>query len=101
MSDLVEKPERRTSTPWITQEVISQMDGKGKWKNVNNEGRKEQMEKECLEIICGRIMEIQRTGLYDLMLTKAKELWRKENCRIQNTNIEDCQWNIVIGHRQY
>lgn len=36
-SDLVEKPERRTRKPWITQEVISQMDGRGKWKNVNNE----------------------------------------------------------------
>jgi len=41
MSDLVEKPERRPSKPRITQEVISQMDGRGKWKNGNNEdGRK-------------------------------------------------------------
>jgi len=37
MSDLVEKHERRTRKPWIAQEVIGQMDGKGKWKNVNNE----------------------------------------------------------------
>ena len=40
-SDLVEKPERRPREPRITQEVISQMGGRGKWKNVNNEdGRK-------------------------------------------------------------
>jgi hypothetical protein len=62
---------------------------------------KEQMEKENLEIIRDRIMEIQRTVLYDLMLTKTKELCWKENCKIQNTSIEDCQENIVIGHRQY
>jgi hypothetical protein len=37
MSDLMEKPERRTRKPWNTQEVISQIDGRGKWRNVNNE----------------------------------------------------------------
>ena len=46
-------------------------------------------------------MEIQRTGLYDLMLTKTKEIIWKENCRIQNTSIEDSQVYIVTVHRQY
>jgi hypothetical protein len=41
MSDLVGKVERRERKPWITQEMISRMDERRKWKNVNNEeGRK-------------------------------------------------------------
>jgi hypothetical protein len=38
MSDLVGKVERRAGKPWITQEMISKMDERRKWKNVNNEG---------------------------------------------------------------
>jgi hypothetical protein len=40
MSDLVGKVERRARKPWITKEMISNMDEQRKWKNVNNEGRK-------------------------------------------------------------
>jgi hypothetical protein len=41
MSDLVGKVERRARKPWNTQEMISKMDERRKWKNVNNrEGRK-------------------------------------------------------------
>jgi flagellar biosynthesis chaperone FliJ len=41
MSDLVGKVEGRAKKPWITQEMISKMDERRKWKNVNNEeGRK-------------------------------------------------------------
>jgi hypothetical protein len=41
MSDLVGKVDRRATKPWITQEIISKMDERRKWKNVNNEeGRK-------------------------------------------------------------
>jgi hypothetical protein len=36
-SDLVGKVERRVRKPWITQEMISKMDERRKWKNVNNE----------------------------------------------------------------
>jgi hypothetical protein len=41
ISDLVGKVEKRASKPWITQEMISKMDERRKWKNVNTEeGRK-------------------------------------------------------------
>jgi hypothetical protein len=41
MSGLVGKFERRARKQWITQEMISKMDERRKWKNVNNkEGRK-------------------------------------------------------------
>jgi hypothetical protein len=56
-------------------------------------------EKEYLESICD-IIEFQRTGRYDLMYMKTKELGWKENHGIQNTCIEDCQGNIIIGQKQ-
>jgi hypothetical protein len=37
VSDLVGKVERRARKPRITQEMISKMDERRKWKNVNNE----------------------------------------------------------------
>jgi hypothetical protein len=41
MSDLVGKVKRRARKPWITQEMISKMDERRKWKNGNNkEGRR-------------------------------------------------------------
>jgi type I site-specific restriction endonuclease len=81
MSDLVGKVERRARKPWITQEMISKMDERRKWKNVNNEvGRKnyrrlrnelkratDNAKKEYLESICDEIIEFQRTGRYDLV----------------------------------
>jgi len=40
-SDLVGKVEKRARKPWITQEMISKMDERRNWKNVNTEeGRK-------------------------------------------------------------
>ena len=36
-------------------------------------------------------MEFQRTGRYDLMYTKSKELGWNENQGIQGTGIEDSQ----------
>jgi hypothetical protein len=46
MSDLVGKVEKKARKPWITQEMISKMDERRKWKNVNNEeGRKEKLQK--------------------------------------------------------
>ena len=64
------------------------MDERRKWKNVNTgEGRRnyrrlrnelkratENAKKEYLENICKEIMEFQRTGCYDLMYMKTKEL---------------------------
>ena len=40
ISDLVGKVEKRARKPRITQEMISKMDERRKWKNVNTEGRK-------------------------------------------------------------
>jgi hypothetical protein len=41
MSDCVGKVEKRERKPWITQEMISKMDERRKWKCVNKEeGRK-------------------------------------------------------------
>jgi hypothetical protein len=49
--------------------------------------------REYLESTCD-IMELPRTGRYDLMYTKTKELGRNENIWIQNIGIEDPQSNI-------
>jgi len=41
ISDLIGKVKKRARKPWITQEMISRMDERRKWKNVNTEeGRK-------------------------------------------------------------
>jgi len=37
ISDLVGKVEKRARKPWITQEMISKMDERREWKNVNTE----------------------------------------------------------------
>ena len=88
ISDLVGKVEKRARKPWITQEMISKTDERRKWKNVNTEeGRKnyrrlrnklkratDNAKKEYLENICNKIIEFQRTGCYDLMYMKTKEL---------------------------
>jgi len=71
ISDLVGKAEKRARKPWITQEMISKMDERRKWKNVNvEEGRKnyrklreelkratDNTKKEYLENMCNDIME--------------------------------------------
>jgi len=88
LSDLIGKVEKRAREPWITQEMISKMDKRSKWKNVNTEeGRKnyqrlrnelkratDNAKKEYLENIRNKIMEFQRRGCYDLMYMKTKEL---------------------------
>ena len=88
ISDLVGKVEKRARNPWSTQEMISKMDERRKWKNVNTEeGRRnyrrlrnelkratEKAKKEYLENACTEIKEFHRTGRYDLMYMKTKEL---------------------------
>jgi len=68
------------------------MDERRKWKNVNTEeGRRnyrslrnelkratEKAKKEYLEKTCNEIMEFHRTGRYDLLYMKTKELGWKE-----------------------
>jgi hypothetical protein len=37
LNDMVGKVERRPRNTWITQEVVSELDERRKWKNANNE----------------------------------------------------------------
>jgi len=112
ISDLVGKVEKRARKPWITQEMITKMGERKKWKNINNEeGRRnyrrlrnelkrstEMAKKEYLENICNEIMEFQRKGHYDLMYMKTKELGWTQG--IQGIGIEDSQGNRIIEQRQ-
>ena len=114
ISDLVGKVEKRARKPWITQDVISKMDERRKWKNVNTEeGRRnyrrlrnelkrdtEKAKKEYLENTCTEIMEFHRTGRYDLMYMKTKELGWKETQGIQNIGIEDSQGNRIVDQKE-
>jgi ribosomal protein L32 len=86
------------------------MEEQRKWKNVNNEeGRnnyreqKKEMKratdkakKGCHGSICDRIMELQRTGHYDLMCVNTKGLCWKGNV-IQMTGIDCSQGNIIMN----
>jgi hypothetical protein len=68
----------RARKPWITQEMISKMDERRKWKNVNiKEGRKnyrrlrnelkratDNAKKEYLENICNEIIESETPGKF-------------------------------------
>jgi len=113
ISDLVGTVEERARKPRITQEMIGKMDERRKWKNVNTEdGRKnyrmlrnelkratDNAKKEYLENICNE-MEFQRTGCYDLMYMKTKELGWKETQGIQNIGIEDSQGNRIVEQSQ-
>ena len=73
VSDLVRKFEKSARKPWITQDMISKMGERRKWKNVNTEeSRKnyrrlrnelkratDNAKKEYLENICNKIMEFK------------------------------------------
>ena len=114
ISALVRKVEKRARKPWITQEMISKMCERRKWKNLNNEeGRRnhrrlrnelkratEAAKKEYLENICNDIIEFQRTGSYDLMYMKTKELGWNETQGIHGIGIEDSQGNRIVDQRQ-
>jgi len=114
LSDLVGKVVKRARKPWITQEMISKMDERKKWKKVDTEeGRKnyrrlrnelkratDNVKKEYLGNICNEIMEFQRTGRYDLMYMKTNELGGKETQGIQNIGIEDSQGNRIVQQSQ-
>jgi hypothetical protein len=90
ISDWVGEVDRKARKPYITKEIINKMDERRKWKNVNNEGRntyqktEEQTERatdkatmEYFQSVCDNIVEFQRTGRYDLMYMKTKELDKK------------------------
>jgi len=58
------------------------------------------IKKKYLENICNEIMEFQRTGRYNLMCMKTKELGWKETQGIKNIGIEDSQGNSVVDQSQ-
>jgi hypothetical protein len=107
MSDLDGKVDRKARKPWIIQEMMSKMDEQRTWMNVNKEEGKKNLTrmgnelksakhkamKEYFESTCD-IMELPRTGCYDLIYTKMKELDWNENHGIQNICTEDPQGNI-------
>ena len=86
ISDLVGKVEKRARKPWITEEMISKMDDRRKWKNFNTEENRrnyrrlrselkratEKPKQEYLENKCTTTMELSRTGRYYLMYMKTK-----------------------------
>jgi hypothetical protein len=55
-----------------------------------------QTKKEYLERTCHEITEFQRTGSYDLMHMKAKELGWKGNHWTKKSGIEESQGNIIV-----
>jgi hypothetical protein len=59
----------------------------------------EKVKMEYLESLCDEIKEFKRTGCYDLMCMKTKELGWKDNQGIQTTGIEDCQGNIIVDQK--
>ena len=86
ISDLVGKVEKRARKPWMTEEMISKMYERRKWKNVNTEESwgnyrrlrnelkraTEKARKEYIENTCTETMELRRTGRYYLMYMKTK-----------------------------
>ena len=56
----------------------------------------ETAKKKYLENICNEIIEFQRTGRYDLMYMKTKELVRNKTQGIQSIGIEDFQGNRIV-----
>jgi hypothetical protein len=55
----------------------------------------EKAKMEYLENACTEIMEFHRTGCYDFMYFKIKEVGWKETQGIQNIGIEDSQGNKI------
>ena len=60
----------------------------------------ETAKKEYIENICNEIIEFQRTGRYDLMYMKTKELGWNETQGIQSIGIENSQANRIVDQRQ-
>jgi hypothetical protein len=96
----------------LRRKFISKMGERRKWRTVNNEERRKNYRRlnnelrrvidkaklEYLESKCDEIMELQRTGRYDLMYRKAKELDWKKNNGIRSIGIDDSQGNIIVNY---
>jgi hypothetical protein len=55
---------------------------------------------EYLESKHNEITELQRTGQYNLMYRRAKELDQKENNGIRTIGIKDSQRNMIVDQKQ-
>ena len=77
-------------------------EGRKIYRRLRNELKRDtdNAKKEYLENTCNEIMEFQRTGLYDLMYMKTKELGWKDTQGIQNMGIEDSQGNRIAEQSQ-
>ena len=60
----------------------------------------ENAKKEYFENACTEIMEFHRTGRYNLMYMKTKELGWKETQRIQNIGIKDSQGDRIVDQKK-
>ena len=70
ISDLVGKVEKRARKPWITQEMISKMDERRKWKNVNiEEGRRN------YRILRNELNDPQKRPKRNILRTHVERLW--------------------------
>jgi hypothetical protein len=76
--------------------------GRKNYRRLRNQLKRatDNAKKEYLENVCNEIVEFQRTGRYDLMYMKTKELSWKETQGIQNIGIEDSQGNRLVEQSQ-
>ena len=78
---------------WRTQEELQSL--RNELKRATEKAKKEYLENTCTEI-----MEFHRTGRYDLMYMKTKELGWKDTQGIQNIDTEDSQGNRIVDQKQ-
>jgi hypothetical protein len=81
---------------------VNNEEGRKNYRRLRNELKRatDNAKKEYLENTCDEIIEFQRTGHYDLMYMKTKELGWKENHGIQNVGIAYSQGTIIIDKRR-
>ena len=62
-------------TEWNGRMTITNKEGRKNYRSVKNGLKRAIVEakNECVENICEKIMEVQRTGRYDLMYLETKE----------------------------
>ena len=63
ISDLVGKVEKRTRKQWITQEMVSKMDVRRKWKNVNTEEGRKNYKRNILKTYIMRLWNFKEQGV--------------------------------------
>jgi uncharacterized membrane-anchored protein len=81
---------------------VNKEEGRKNYRRLRNKLKRatDNTKKEYFESMSDEIIGFQRTGRYNLMYMKTKELGWKENHGIQNIGIEDFQGNIIIDQRR-